>query len=278
MSNVAAGKDTDDEGETLNDVEKTLNSYGIALRNSKKEWRSFEEVLDEVAEKWKTFSGTEQSHIATAFAGTRQIENFRAMMSNWDEVTRLTLVAADSTGSATERMGTYLDSIEAKTNNVKAAWEQFVMSLSQNESFKQMLDILASFLEKLSYVDWNKVLSMLGNVLKIFLAFKGVQFFGGIGSDIAGLITRIKELKTITGGLSKASALGGILGTVGKIGGTLSIVLGIVQAIYSVYKQIKESTEVNLKDVEDRKKALDEEESSVKKLYQRYSELEGKSK
>lgn len=69
MSNVAAGKDTDDEGETLNDVEKTLNKMGIALRSEKGEWRSFEDVLDEVAGKWKDFDDTKQSQIATAIAG-----------------------------------------------------------------------------------------------------------------------------------------------------------------------------------------------------------------
>ena len=52
-------------------------------------------------------------------------------MNNWKEVERLTGVAANSTGSATERMGIYLDSIEAKTNNLKNAWEGFVMSLNQ---------------------------------------------------------------------------------------------------------------------------------------------------
>lgn len=69
MSNVAAGKDTDDEGEKLNDVEKALNAQGIMLRDSIGEWRNFEEVLDEVAAKWKNFNEVQRSQIATAIAG-----------------------------------------------------------------------------------------------------------------------------------------------------------------------------------------------------------------
>lgn len=149
MSNVAAGKDTDDEGETLNDVEKALNAHGIALRKSQKEWRNFEDVLDEVALKWDKFTSTEQSHIATAIAGTRQQENFRAMMNNWEEVERLTKVAADSTGSASKRMEVYLDSIEAKTNNVKNAWQGFILSLSESDSYKTTLDWLTDILTKM---------------------------------------------------------------------------------------------------------------------------------
>ena len=123
MSNVAAGKDTDDEGENLNDVEKTLNSLGITLRKSQYEWRSFEDVLDEVAEKWSIFEDTEKSKIATAIAGVRQQENFRALMNNWDSVKDLTDVAAKSMGSASEKMEIYLDSVEAKTKEVEATWE-----------------------------------------------------------------------------------------------------------------------------------------------------------
>ena len=121
MSNVAAGKDTDDEGESLNDVEKTLTKLDIKLRDSVGQWRSFEEVLDEVAEKWNNgvFNDVEKSQVATAIAGVRQQENFRALMNNWDEVQRLTNVAADSTGSASQKMETYLDSVEAKTNELK---------------------------------------------------------------------------------------------------------------------------------------------------------------
>ena len=48
MSNVAAGKDTDDEGEALNDVEKVLNKLDIKLRDSVGEWRNFEDVLEKL--------------------------------------------------------------------------------------------------------------------------------------------------------------------------------------------------------------------------------------
>lgn len=152
MSNVAAGKDTDDEGEQLNDVEKTLNSLGITLRKSQYEWRSFEDVLDEVADKWKMFEDTEKSHIATAIAGTRQQENFRAMMNNWDSVKDLTKVAETSMGSATEKMEVYLDSVEAKTKELSATWEEFIIKLNQSESYKDFLDMVIFLIKNLPTV------------------------------------------------------------------------------------------------------------------------------
>lgn len=74
MSNVAAGKDTDDEGEKLNDVEKVLSKLDIKLRDSIGEWRNFEDVLDEVADKWENFTEVQRSQIATAIAGKRSCQ------------------------------------------------------------------------------------------------------------------------------------------------------------------------------------------------------------
>lgn len=259
MSNVAAGKDTDDDGEILNDVEKSLNKMGIALRSSKGEWRSFEDVIDEVAGKWKNFTDTQRSQIATTIAGTRQQENFRAMMNNYDEVQKLTKVAADSTGSATERMGTYLDSIEAKTNNLKSAWEGFILSLSQSDGYKQFLDMLTTLLEKLQYVDW-KMVAIVATV-------------GSVITMILKLIPAIKTLITVIGegGIIAGISSGGIVPLLGLIA------TGII-TIATAWKSASDNAEGHLEEIKEQRKELEDEESTVKDLYKRYSELEGKSK
>ena len=69
MEQVKSGVDISAEGEKLNDVEKTLNRFGIALRDSQLEFRSMEDVLDDVAAKWEYLGSVEQAQIATALAG-----------------------------------------------------------------------------------------------------------------------------------------------------------------------------------------------------------------
>lgn len=189
MSNVSAGKDTDDDGEKLNDVEKALDKLGIKLRNSNKEWRNFEEVLDEVAGKWSEFAETERSQIATAIAGTRQQETFRALMNNYDMVGDLAKTAADSTGSATERMGVYLDSVEAKTKQLKATWEEFVMSLGQSESYKDLL----------SFLEWvlQNIPTVIAYVTALMVAFKGEQIVKGIKKIKDGLFGLLPNFKAV---------------------------------------------------------------------------------
>lgn len=189
MSNVAAGKDTDDEGESLNDVEKTLNSLGITLRKSQYEWRSFEDVLDEVAEKWDVFSDTEQSKIATAIAGVRQQENFRALMNNWDSVKDLTAVAENSMGSASEKMEIYLDSVEAKTKEVQAAWEEFILKLNQSDSYKGALDVVIFLIENLPTVATL--------IMSILVAWKSWSAYSKIADQISAA-TALMTIKTQT--------------------------------------------------------------------------------
>lgn len=52
-----------------NDVEKVLKRFNITLRDTPTHFRNMEDVLDEVAQKWKTLDSAEQSQIATATAG-----------------------------------------------------------------------------------------------------------------------------------------------------------------------------------------------------------------
>ena len=69
MQNVKLGKFIDDNGESINDTEKILNSFGIALRDSNKEWRNLEDVIDEVGSKWDSFTSVEKDAIGVAIAG-----------------------------------------------------------------------------------------------------------------------------------------------------------------------------------------------------------------
>lgn len=191
MSNVAAGKDIDEEGESLNDVETTLNKMGITLRDSQDEWRNFEDVIDEVARKWNAFSSTQQSQIATAIAGTRQQENFRALMNNWDQVTQLVDVSANSAGSATQKMEVYLDSLQAKLNEVKAAWEGFLLSLNQNDSIKGMLDFVIFLINNLPQV--------ITLVVSLGVAFKAFETFGSFQNKIKSIDAFNQILAALSG-------------------------------------------------------------------------------
>lgn len=55
--------------EDLSNVETSLRNVGIELRESTGQFRDFDEVLDETASRWGTFSEVTQRSIASSFAG-----------------------------------------------------------------------------------------------------------------------------------------------------------------------------------------------------------------
>lgn len=129
MNNIKIGKFVDDEtGESLSDTEKVLKKLGIQLRDTEDTYRDFDDVLDDIGGRWKSFTQVEQNAISVAIAGTMQRERFSALMNNYSNALKYSETAANSAGSALERYGVYEDSIEAKTNQLTAAIESLSMN------------------------------------------------------------------------------------------------------------------------------------------------------
>ena len=159
MSDIKSGKleliDEDGTTEILSDVETILNNLNIKLRDSDNEFRNFGDVLDEVAAKWDTYSDVQQAALGKAFAGTRQQENFRVLMANYDKAREYMDIAADSAGSAEKKFSAYLDSIEAKTKSLQAAFESLAVNTFSTEMFGGIIEAttgLVEFLDKTNLV------------------------------------------------------------------------------------------------------------------------------
>lgn len=130
----------DGEIEDLSNVEIVLDSLGIKLRDSNLEFRNFQDVLDDVAGSWNSYSSVQKAAIGKAFSGVRQQENFLVMIENWDKVLKYTDVAANSQGTSTEKFGYYLEGLEAKTNSLKASLENLASTTISDELYGSVLD------------------------------------------------------------------------------------------------------------------------------------------
>ena len=152
MSNVKAGLD-DFEGEALNDVEKTLNRVGIALRDNQGNWYDFYDVLDEVASKWDSFSDVQQSQITTALGGTRQRENILVALENWDKVKQYASTGADSAGTAMEKYDIVLESVSAKQEQLNAKVQEFYNNISNSGLIAGILEVGKGFMDVMNWGD-----------------------------------------------------------------------------------------------------------------------------
>lgn len=81
--------DEDGTVELLSDVESSLKKVGIDLRKTVTEYNSYDDVLDNLADKWSSLNQVQQNELSKAFAGVRQQEVFRTLMENYDRVKTL---------------------------------------------------------------------------------------------------------------------------------------------------------------------------------------------
>lgn len=66
---VGDSDDVDDTNKSINDTEKVLGAIGIKIRSSSSDMRDFDDVMDELADKWVTLTDVEKNAVSTALAG-----------------------------------------------------------------------------------------------------------------------------------------------------------------------------------------------------------------
>ena len=180
VSMLTDGEDLD----KINDIEKVLSVLGIEIRKSGLEMRDVGDVLDQLALKWTTLSDVEKNAVATAFAGTRQRNQFVVLMDNWKQVEEATDMAANAAGTADDKYGAYMDSIEARLNKLQTAWEEFTQKLSTSSFVKGAVSVLTFLVEHL-----DKILTLLGSISAYLMAKKLWTNVGKLGGIFNGLST-----------------------------------------------------------------------------------------
>lgn len=117
--------------------------------------------------------------IATTAAGSRQQSRFIAMMSDYSRTMELVNAANNSAGSGQAQFEKTLDSLDAKLQKLKNAWDTFTMGLANNTFVKGAVDMLTGLITTV-----NKVIDGLS---------------GGNGA-IKSFLTLVTVLKTLQGG------------------------------------------------------------------------------
>ena len=224
LTKIAAGVDVDDFGESLNDVEKVLIKYNISLRDSYGEMRNMEVVLDQVADKWKILSDAQRNQISTAIAGTRQAEKFKVLMQNYSRSIDLATESLNSAGTTMNKYGVYMESIEAATNNMTAAFEKLSTSLIDSGLISSLFEVVAALLDLIEvaqkFIHLGKILEYAVNtvaklaevvIYTVEGLFKLINAFGDLidssgimGEVIENLLNPFKMLETMLYSMSYA--------------------------------------------------------------------------
>lgn len=146
-TNQLIGKDSEGEEIQVNKVATALSAAGINLNEFFTGAKGLDDILYELSQRWDTLDVTVQRYIATQAAGSRQQSRFIALMQNNARLTELMNAAKDSKGSAEGQFAKTLDSLKAKVNKLRDAWEEFLMGIANSDLIKGSIDLLTKLLE-----------------------------------------------------------------------------------------------------------------------------------
>ena len=132
--------DSEGEAMSLNKVDKALQTVGITIHDTAGQFRDFDDVIMELAGKWDTIDKNTQRYIATVMAGNRQQSRFLALVSNGERLVELSEKAANSQDAATLQVLKTMDSIEAKTQQLKTSLQSLYVDSGIENLYKGILD------------------------------------------------------------------------------------------------------------------------------------------
>lgn len=143
FQSIKKGENTEDDTD-VNQVETALKSVGVQLRDSEGQLRELGDVLNELGPKWATLDRNTQAYLGTVIAGTRQQSRFISLMQNWDRALELTAASENSAGAAARMHAKAMEGLEASLNTLTNAWQKLISNLANGDSFKWIIDGLAS--------------------------------------------------------------------------------------------------------------------------------------
>lgn len=215
LTNVAAGKMTDDLGEPLNDVEQVFNGLNIKLRDSSGEFRNMYDVISELANKWTKLDNVEQNWVATSVAGTRQRETFLTLMENWDRAVTLSTTALNSEGMAMDKMSIYLESIEANLKKLKAAVEDLLYSEEIVNVINLVIKAITRLVEGISWL---------------------IDKLGGVNSAVLATVAIFLKLKSAINIAKDTEKVSGALKVFSEIAGSGNKTIKVLTSTFSAFK------------------------------------------
>lgn len=266
--------DNSSNGKKILEIYKDLE---LTMFDTNGQLKSGYDLLSELSEKWPGLDTNTQKYIATTLAGTNQLNNFLALMNNFEHATETTTTALNSQGSAVQENNRYMESIEAKVSALKSTFQDLSNNVISDDLIKKILDV-ANGLLKIANTD-------LGRVVTQVLLFSTATW--GLGELVK--VSRI--LPIIVGQFTNLGAIAGAAGAAGGItsmadaaaaaslvleGSLLPVVLAVAVAgvgLIAAFKAIDAATADSRKSFSELGEDIEKNTSKIETNKQRLEEI-----
>lgn len=213
-SQVARGLNT--IGLNLTKNKAKLEQYGIATTDSNGKLRSTYDILNDLHDVWGKLGETqERADLGMTLAGKNQYKILSAIMNQWDVAEKSLNESMNAQGETMKQNEVFMDSLQAKINTLKGAFETLVLSGGFGDLAKVVLDITTNTLSLINTLGGLKTI-LLGvasavtiinaekiatNILKIRDSFNSIkaviQNFGVGFKNAMASIKSIDDLKAL---------------------------------------------------------------------------------
>ena len=225
--------DDEIDNETLSNASKALHGIGVEVYKQGGEYREFDVIMSELAEKWDSLSDAQKANISFAIAATRQTNLLSVVLKNYKESTDLATRAVNEHGSAMKNQEKYLNSTAGHLKTLGASVSTLWIRIFQSMPVNEITGVLASITKFLALAAEKQPA-----LTAIATAFFGARAFMGGRSFIGSLQGEL------AGAIGLAGKLQAILNSFGVFGKTFFTPLNLVKPIKDALTEAGESTSI----------------------------------
>ena len=181
------GLDTEGMVESTAKLQKELKALtGVDIMIDKDNFMSTYDMIGAIANKWEELTDIQQASVTELIAGKRQGNIIASLMTNWDIAEDALRTSQESAGSAMREHEKWLESLQAKINQLKAAWQGLSQSFMRSGFLKGFLGSITGLVDGLAkFIDMAGVIPTLLTGFMAFKSFNGKGIFRTVENEAA---------------------------------------------------------------------------------------------
>lgn len=251
-------------------IVQIFNDLGASMYDTNGQLKSGFDLLQGLYSEWGNLDSNTQKYIATTIAGTTQLNNFLALMNNFDHAVGATNTALESQGSAMRENSAYMESIQAKLSQLQSTFQDFANNVISSDLAKAVLD-LANGLLQIANTDLGQIVTQI--VLLTGLGWGATSLTKALGifkvgaAQFAAFVPILKNI-----GLAASGAAGPVMAVGTAASFALPVILGVAAAL-AVGGALWKATEDSRKSFEELKTEIGNTNDKLQSNKERISEI-----
>lgn len=267
---------------------KAISGVNIMVEGTTNEFKDLYDIFSDVAAVWDRLSDTQQARVSEILGGTRQLQVISSIIGNWTDATNAYTTACNSAGAATKANEIYMESAQAKINQLKASFQDMAYTLINSGFIGTVAELGQKIVSIISWI--SKLINLIGGLKTVFAGL-GTALLVAKWAKISEYFIKIKNAmnafrdgyalvrafgSSISSSLAQGAKNANILAlhlsgaqvAIMGIGAALSIVLMIINKI----KQAEEEAIAAQKSAVQESQAITSQSAEAILAYEKYNQ------